>query len=252
MKTETQLVIIFFLLLVALIFIVVFLLVKLQKSEQKKMLLENKYNQLESKVNSIELENLESKLNPHLFKNIFNSIQSHAYQTYFAIDKLSSVLDYILYDSKKKFVTPNEEIEFAKNLIEINKIKLSPLFELKVKTKISEPEPLFNQKLIAPLISIDLIENAFKHADIQNASSFISIVFEFKNGCFYLTVSNKISGKNNLSKEKSGLGLENLEKRLEILYSKNYTLHKAIENDVYISHLKINLLEHKAKMLDIR
>jgi LytS/YehU family sensor histidine kinase len=252
MKTETQLLLVFFLMLVAFIFVIVFLMVKLQHAESKRRSIENKYNMLETRVDSLQLENLESKLNPHLFKNILNSIQSHAYQTYFAIDKLSNVLDYILYDSKEKFVTPKEEVEFALNLIEINKIKLSPLFELKVKTKINEPEPLYNQKLIAPLISIDLIENAFKHADIQNVNSFISIVFEFKDGIFYLTVSNKISSKNNLKKEKSGLGLDNLEKRLEILYDKNFIFNKVIENDVYISHLKINLLEHKAKVLAIR
>ena len=125
----------------------------------------------------MQLEKLESKLNPHLFKNILNSIQSHAYQTYFALDKLANVLDYILYDSRKKYVTPKEEIEFALNLIEINKIKISPLFELKVKTKINESEQLYEQKLLTPLISIDLIENAFKHADLQSPDAFISIVF---------------------------------------------------------------------------
>jgi hypothetical protein len=63
------------------------------------------------------------------------------------MDKLASVLDYILYDSRKKYVTPKEEIEFAVNLIEINKIKLSPLSELKIKLKINENEPLYLQNI---------------------------------------------------------------------------------------------------------
>ena len=87
--------------------------------------------------------------------------------------------DYILYESQKKFVSPKEEIEFALNLIEINKIKVSPLFALKMKTKISAGEMLYEQRLLAPLISIDLIENAFKHADLQSAEAFISVLFEF-------------------------------------------------------------------------
>ncbi len=178
-----------------LLFLIAYLVIRLLRSETKTKETESKFYTLEAKVNTLQLETLESKLNPHLFKNILNSIQSHAYQTYFALDKLGNVLDYILYESKNRLVTPKEEIEFALNLIEINKIKVSPLFELKVKTKIDEADPLYQQRILAPLISVDLIENAFKHADLQKADAFISIVFELKDSIFYLTVSNKISTK---------------------------------------------------------
>ncbi|MDR7131318.1 LytS/YehU family sensor histidine kinase [Algoriphagus sp. 4150] len=230
----------------------VYLLLRLARSEKKRKESEDRFQQLESKINTLELQTLESKLNPHLFKNILNSIQSHAYQTYFALDKLANVLDYILYESRNKFVTPKEEIDFALNLIEINKIKISPLFELKVKTKINESEPLFEQRLLAPLISIDLIENAFKHADLQSSDAFVSVIFEFKENTFSLTVSNKMSGKKPMKKEKSGIGIEVLEQRLKIIYPDNFKLNRFIEGDVYIAHLKINLLEHKAKMLAAR
>ena len=229
-----------------------YLIFRLNKAEKKRKESDDKFQQLESKINKLELQTLESKLNPHLFKNILNSIQSHAYQTYFALDKLANVLDYILYESRNKFVTPKEEIDFALNLIEINKIKVSPLFELKVKTKINESEPLIEQRLLAPLISIDLIENAFKHADLQSSDAFISVVFEFKDNVFYLTVSNKMSSKKPMKKEKGGIGVETLEQRLKIIYSDNFKLDRFTEGDVYIAHLKINLLEHKAKMLAAR
>lgn len=232
--------------------IIVYLIIRLILTEKKRNLAEYRFQDLEGKINTLQLENLESKLNPHLFKNILNSIQSHAYQTYFALDKLSHVLDYILYDSRNKFVTPKEEIEFALNLIEINKIKVSPLFELKVKSKVNENEPLYEQKILAPLISIDLIENAFKHADLQSADAFISIVFEFKEHHFYLTVSNKISNRKPMKKEKGGIGIDTLNQRLQIIYKENYKLDSFLEGDVYITHLKINLLEHKAKMLATR
>ena len=231
---------------------IIYLIYKLTKSQKKKKEAESNFHQLESKINKLELQTLESKLNPHLFKNILNSIQSHAYQTYFALDKLANVLDYILYESRNKFVTPKEEIDFALNLIEINKIKVSPLFELKVKTKINESEPLLEQRLLAPLISIDLIENAFKHADLQSSDAFISVVFEFKESVFSLTVSNKMSTKRPMKKEKGGIGVETLEQRLKIIYSDNFKLHRFTEGNVYIAHLKINLLEHKAKMLALR
>ena len=239
---------------IGLIFLVAiaYLIYRLSESEKRKKVVEGKFQQLEAKINQVELQSLESKLNPHLFKNILNSIQSHAYQTYFALDKLANVLDYILYESRNKFVTPKEEIDFALNLIEINKIKVSPLFELKVKTKIRESEPLLEQRLLAPLISIDLIENAFKHADLQSPDAFISVTFEFKDSVFAITVANKMSTKKPMKKEKGGIGVETLEQRLKIIYSDNFKLDRFTEGDVYIAHLKINLLEHKAKMLAIR
>ncbi len=228
---------------------IAYLLTQLIRSKKKAEEALTQFQQLEKKINTLHLETLQSRLNPHLFKNILNSIQSHAYQTYFALDKLANVLDYILYESLNKFVTPKEEIEFALNLIEINKIKLSPLFQLKVKCKISENEPLYEQRLMAPLISIDLIENAFKHADLQSTDSFISIVFEFKESTFSLTVSNKISGKSSMKKERAGIGSQTLEQRLGIIYGNHYKLDKFTEEDVFIAHLKINLLGHKTKVL---
>jgi sensor histidine kinase YesM len=235
--------------IVLLILVVIYLIVRVVKSEKRKNNLEVKYNELERKVNNLQLENLESKLNPHLFKNVLNTIQSHAYQTYFALDKLANVLDYILYESRRKFVTPKEEIEFAFSLIEINKIKLSPLFDLKVKSKINDTEPLYNQELLAPLISVDLIENAFKHADIHSPEAFISIILGFSENTFSLNVSNKISGKSTLNKTHSGIGAQTLEQRLRIIYKDNYKLERFSEGEVYYAHLKINLLEYKAKML---
>jgi len=223
--------------------IIVYLFLRLIKSEKKRKESDDKFRQLEGKINKLELQTLESKLDPHLFKNILNSIQSHAYQTYFALDKLANVLDYILYESRNKFVTPKEEIDFALNLIEINKIKVSPLFELKVKSKIGGSEPLYEQRLLAPLISIDLIENAFKHADLQSAGAFISVVFEFKDNVFAITVANKMSTKKPMKKEKGGIGVETLEQRLKIIYSDNFKLDRFTEGEVYITHLKINLFE---------
>ena len=239
-------------LVVGLVMVVIYLVYRMHHSENKKRALETRFNELENKINNIDLETIEYKLNPHLFKNILNSIQAHAYQTYFAIDKLANVLDYILYDSHKKYVTPKEEIDFAMSLIEINKIKLSPLFELKTKLKIHENEPLYTQNVLAPMVSIELIENAFKHADLQSPDSFISVTFSFIDSVFSLIVANKISLKNPMKKKNSGFGEKSMEQRLRIIYGEDYKLEKFVEDGCYISHLKINLLEHKAKMLAVR
>ncbi len=194
------------------------------------------------------LESLETTLNPHLFKNVLNSIQSHAYQTYFALDKLAGILDYILYDGRQPFVTPKDEIAFMHNLIEINKIKLSPLFNLHIKSKIDTHDECYNEKILAPLITIDLVENAFKHADIQSADSFIKVVIEFQNGIFSLTVANKVSEKPPLSKPKSGLGHKTLDARLRLIYGNYATLERSQAEEQYIAQLKIRLRDYKTEM----
>ncbi len=227
---------------------IVFLVFYLLKAQKQAKLQEEKYKELELKMQSMEVENFKHKLNPHLFKNTLNSIQSHAYQTYYALDKLSNVLDFILYESDSKYVSIKEEVDFALSLIEINRLKVSPLFDLRVKNKINLNHPLYNERLMAPLITIDMIENAFKHADLQSPDAFISIIFELDSDDFKLTVSNKISTKTPIKKDKSGFGKESFKKRLLATYRENYKFDQFIEEDVYITHLKIKILEHKTQM----
>lgn len=190
-----------------------------------------------------ELRNIDAKLNQHLFKNVLNSVQSHTYQAYYTIEKLSDVLDYVLYESSKSFVTPQEEIRFAEDFISINKIKLSPLFNLRVRIRVDTQDPYYNKKVLAPLLSIDLIENAFKHADLQTADAFISITLELKNGCFILMVSNKICERAPILRSHSGFGTETLAKRLEILYKDRFVLQRRKEEGVFLAYLKIQLYE---------
>ncbi len=220
----------------------------LNRTRAEKQRIETEYRRLAEQSETMELPSIEAKLNPHLFKNILNSIQSHAFQTYYALDKMADVLDYILYESNKGLVTPREEIDFALNLIEINKVKISPLFALTIKQKIDENDAVYRQKVMAPLLSVDLIENAFKHADLQKNDSFITIIFEMKNGIFSLTVVNKISSRSALRKEKSGLGSSTFEQRLQILYKGHYTLERQTDNDTYTAHLTIDLNEKAAEM----
>ncbi|MDM1347301.1 histidine kinase [Myroides marinus] len=202
----------------------------------------------DSKIRYLQLENLESRLDPHLFKNILNSIQSHAYQTYYALDKMAGVLDYILYDSQRKMVSLKEEHEFTLRLIDINKIKLNPLFRLDIRSSIGENEGLYHEDLIAPLLCVELIENAFKHADLASSDAFISILFKLKNNQFDLLVSNKKSRKKTLTKDKGGYGLTALNKRLELIYGNTFKLEKSEDDSIYSMHLKINLHDFKTKM----
>ena len=230
------------------LFIIIFLCIRLYKLQAQQKQQEANSKALELKIQSMEVDSFKHKLNPHLFKNTLNSIQSHAYQTYYALDKLSNVLDYILYESDTKYVSIKEEVDFALSFIEINKLKVSPLFDLRVKNKIPLHHPLYNERLLVPLITINMIENAFKHADLQSADAFIAIIFELDSDNFKLTVSNRISDKTPIKKDKGGFGKESFKTRLSAIYQAHYNYDEFKEDSVYITHLKINILEHKTQM----
>jgi hypothetical protein len=133
-----------------------------------------------------------------------DSVQSHAYQTYISLDKLANILDYILYESGNKFVSPKEELDFAMNLIEINKIKINPLFDFRIKTKINKEDQFIRRKFL-PLISVDLIENAL-NTQIFWPRILLFPLLVLDDGTFEMKVSIKFSEKTPLQKENSGFG----------------------------------------------
>lgn len=186
-------------------------------------------------------ESIDYKLDPHLLKNALNAIQSHAYQSYHALDKLSNVLDYILYETDGKFVKLKDEIAFAQNLIEINKLKISPLFDLHIRKKIS---PEAGELFIAPFMTINPIENAFKHADVQNENSFISVVFEVMDNQFILIVSNRIQPKQFTTSNLGGLGNKTFAQRLKKIYGSDYHLNTEQKEGIYTVTVKIKLYKN--------
>ncbi|MDQ1162932.1 LytS/YehU family sensor histidine kinase [Chryseobacterium sp. SORGH_AS 447] len=219
----------------------IYLFIENQKIKIKNTRLSEANKIIQQRLNEVQLEQIGTKLNPHLFKNILNSVQSHAYQTYMSLDKLANVLDYILYESNNKFVSPKEELDFALSLIEINKIKVNPLFDFRIKSKVNKSDEIYEEKVFAPLLSVDLIENAFKHTDFLAQDSFISIYLELEDRTFTMKVSNKASLKNVLEKEKSGFGSQSLDKRLKMIYNDFYTLQKNSKNGIFTAELTINL-----------
>ena len=226
----------------------IYLLSQNQKFKVKNAKLSTANKMIQERLNEVQLEHIGTKLNPHLFKNILNSVQSHAYQTYMSLDKLANVLDYILYESNNKFVSPKEELNFALSLIEINKIKVNPLFDFRIKSKINKSDEIYEEKVFAPLLSVDLIENAFKHTDFLASDSFISIQLELEKRIFTMKVSNKASLKNALEKEKSGFGSQSLDQRLKMIYNNFYTLQKSSKNGIFTAELTINLGDFYDKM----
>jgi LytS/YehU family sensor histidine kinase len=220
---------------------ILMLLVKVLRLRKTSNHLAAKNEELQVRSKRDEPESFRYKLSPHLLKNALNAIQSHAYQSYYALDKLSHILDYILYDSEAEFVPLHEELSFALDLIEINRLKTSPLFDLHIRNKIDKDDVMNNQALIPPFITINPIENAFKHADLQSDSSFISVVFEIKEGWFLLSVSNKTTPKKGETILKGGLGNKAFRTRLTALYGDDYQLKESEEGNIYNTRLKLKL-----------
>lgn len=211
-----------------------------------------KIERLEKELADSKIEPLQQALSPHLFKNVLNTVQSNAFKTYFALEKITEVLDFVLYESRKGMVSFNDEINFARNLTEVYKLKLNPMFSFTFKVNIDEKYPyLIESKLILPMISIDIIENCFKHTNFQKNDAFISINFSVENGVFSIVAANSVAEVIPIKKSRSGYGLNSLMNRLNVFYPDGFSFKNFVENGVHFTELKINLLDYHAKMYPV-
>lgn len=188
------------------------------------------------KLNS-ELSFLKSQVNPHFLFNTLNNIYSLANRkseyTGEAIMKLSHLMRYMLDEAKKDTVNLQKEIDYLVDYIELQKLRMPD------KSKV-----IFNldgnssEKKIEPMLLIPFVENAFKHGDIFSEDAKISILLRIEERQLYFKVENKIN--NALVQDKSGgIGLNNLKKRLEYLYSEKHEFTTEVKDDVFVSELKI-------------
>ena len=192
-----------------------------------------------------ELKNLRNQLNPHFLLNTLNNIYAliafDADKAQTAVQELSRLLRHVLYDNQQNFVTLDKEMDFIRNYIELMRIRLSANVQMITKFDI-QPD---SQTLIAPLIFISLIENAFKHGISPTESSFISIHLSENDKEVICEIRNSNHPKTVEDKSGSGVGLEQVSRRLEILYPGAYTWSKGISKDekVYESKLSIKIRE---------
>ena len=190
-----------------------------------------------------ELKNLRNQLNPHFLLNTLNNIYALiAFDTdkaQQAVQELSKLLRYVLYDNQQTYVPLGKETDFIRNYIELMRIRLSANVQMTTQIDI-QPD---SQTLIAPLIFISLIENAFKHGISPTERSFIHIHLAENDTEVICEISNSNRPKNITDKGGSGIGLEQVSRRLEILYPGQYTWQKGISEDgkEYKSRLSIRV-----------
>ena len=166
-----------------------------------------------------ELKTLKGQLNPHFLFNSLNNIYSlsliRSDKVPGLIIKLSDLMRHIIYDSRENYISLDKEIDFVNNFIELQRIRTSEKTKITYTIKGSIPNAR-----IAPLLFEPFIDNAFKHGlPGSSENDFISILFDFeKEGQLLFKIENNFEFYTHSSKQHSGIGLENVKKRMELLY----------------------------------
>ena len=184
-----------------------------------------------------ELALLKQQVNPHFFFNTLNNLYGLAKrksdQTPDLILKLSEIMRYVIYKGKENEVKLEEEIEYLENYIEIQEIRQHKKVDIQFIKRIEKDDVM-----IPPLLFIILLENAFKHGvDSLMYDAFVHIKLEVANGKILFEVVNNY--ETSVLNETEGIGIENLKKRLEIVYGNSYTLDFKKEEDMYSAQLTI-------------
>lgn len=198
--------------------------------------------QIESHQIETELALLKSQVHPHFLFNTLNTLYSSAYEfgdvdTANGIGKLSHLLRYMLYETKEKKVLLENEIEYIENYIVLQKMRFA-----------NEVNVTFNIKgettgyTIAPMMLITLVENAFKHGISPAVKTDIDITLNKQSDKFIFQVKNdrlRERAKSELEGSSGGLGIVNLKKRLEMIYTQSYTFNTYEENNKFIARLEL-------------
>ncbi len=184
----------------------------------------------------MELKFLKSQINPHVLFNNLNTIYSYSiekpHETPELVLMLSDNLKHVLYESNSPTVSLEKEIQFLDNYIKFQKIRTEGVVTINYHKNIDN---LTNQ--IAPLLLITIIENAFKHNSLKSE---ITIEINVTNGVLILDCSNGYSDKLRNDTE-SKIGLQNLEKRLELIYKDRHEF-VITKNAKFHVHLKLHLV----------
>jgi len=188
-----------------------------------------------------ELKNLRNQLNPHFLLNTLNNIYAliafDPEKAQIAVGELSKLLRHALYENQKHFVPLYKEVEFIKNYIELMKIRVTSNVKVVTRFDISDDD----STPIAPLIFISLIENAFKHGISQTGNGEIDITISNKDNIIMCEILNSNYPKRDNDKSGSGIGLEQVARRLEFIYPGRYTWDKGLDKNTNKYYSKIIL-----------
>ncbi len=197
-----------------------------------------RYKLVEITKKDMELKALKAQINPHFLFNTLNTIYSQALnksdKTAESIARLSTLMRYNVTKSEKDMVTLDEELEYLRNYIDLQRLRLTD------KTEVSF---LITGKIfgweIPPLIFINFIENAFKYGVSTEIQTNIYIKIDISRDSLLFYVKNLKIKKDSVSLESSEVGLKNIRSRLDLLYGDKYSLEIRNENLYYQVKLEI-------------
>ncbi|WP_430409829.1 sensor histidine kinase [Kordia sp.] len=194
---------------------------------------------LRKEQQQMELSHLQSQVNPHFFFNMLNNLYGlvgkDSQKAQALILKLSDMMRYSIYDGQKSCVTIKEEIGYLKNYIELHKMRYHKEIDVKFNTDIQD-----ENREIMPLLFIILLENAFKHG-VENLheNAFVKIHLVANANEIQFAVENNFDEED--VADETGIGLKNLQRRLELVYPKKHSLSFTSKENIYTSELTIKL-----------
>lgn len=192
-----------------------------------------------------QLKLLQDQINPHVVFNILNHIHilmKHDTELAdYLLMKFSDILRYQLYHCNQNLVSLDKEIEYLQNLIEVEKLRWGNELDVKSTLQISN-----RKALIAPLLLVPFIENAFKYVcRLPGQTGYVKIFCKEENNTLFFYVENSYSEIAVHKKKDSGIGLQNVKKRLKLQYPDSYDLKIESENLVFKVTLTLKLSENE-------
>ena len=207
---------------------------QIQRNHQLRLRIEEE----KRKGTEAELNWLKHQLNPHFLFNTLNNISSLTQidpdKAQESIGQLSDLLRYALYDTDKDFVPLSGEIEFMDNYIDLMQLRCNEMTSVEKDFNLAAGDAV-----IAPLLFISLIENAFKHGVNARYPSFIRIGMHQEGKDLVFTCENSVFEKTGTDHIGSGIGLENLQRRLELIYPGRYDYGQTADGSIYSTTVRL-------------
>ncbi len=195
-----------------------------------------------------ELQLLKAQIHPHFLFNTLNNIYSFTLtgspQAAGLVDKLSGMIDYITSEGEKSFVPVEKEIQLINDYIGLEKVRYGDRLDMEV-----EIHGEYKNKMVAPLLLIPFVENCFKHgASVMRGQQWIRLSIDIKEDQLDFKLSNSKPPDTTDRNNKKGIGLVNVQKRLQLLYPGKHVLETKSTGDTYIVHLQVSLQQTPAPM----
>lgn len=190
---------------------------------------------------NIEKDFLKSQLNPHFLFNTLNNLYGLTIKKDDSapevILNLSDIMSYSLYESNSEKVPLEKELDFIRNYFQLEKMRYGAGKDIKLEI---EGEDRISGLYIAPLLTFTIIENAFKYGLKSNGEQFVNLEINIRDSIFYFKIENDFEVQKK-EHEYGGIGLENVKKRLQLLYPDKSELNVENEKERFCVILKIDL-----------